>query len=44
MKPTKVQIPRRELLGSDPEPVGTERYTRLMRRITAHGETPRRPV
>lgn len=44
MKPVTTQIPRRQLLGSDPEPLGTERYTRLMSRVGAHRETPRRAV
>ena len=26
MKPTPLQLPRRDLLGCDPEPLGTERY------------------
>jgi len=32
MKPVKAQLPRLNLLGADPEPLGTERYERLIAR------------
>lgn len=33
MQPPHVQLPRPGLLGPDPEPLGTERYERLMARV-----------
>lgn len=43
-KPTPAQLPLRTLLGSDPEPLGTERYERLMTRVGARRLAARRAV
>ena len=40
MKRTRAQLPRHELLGMDPEPLGSERYRRLVARSDTHPESP----